>query len=211
MLLYYHGTIPIDYYYLIARLLLVRGVVVHSVVDHFLFSIPGFRIILEAFRCTPGTVESCAQVMSDGHLLGLSPGGVYEAQFGDHHYRLLWRERLGFARAAIAANCPVVPVFTENCRESYRVFKLGRRFFYWLYRRTKLPLRPLYGGFPVKMVTHIGKPVPVEGESGAGPEQLRDRCREGVEQLITRHQRLPGSIWRGVVDRCCYRPRIHND
>ena len=62
MLLYYHGTIPIDYYYLIARLLLVRGVVVHSVVDHFLFSIPGFRIILEAFRCTPGTVESCAQV-----------------------------------------------------------------------------------------------------------------------------------------------------
>ena len=61
------------------------------------------------------------------------------------------------------------------------------------------------------MVTHIGKPVQVEGESGAGPEQLRDRCKEGVEQLMTRHQRLPGSIWRGVVDRCCYRPRIHND
>ena len=72
------------------------------------------------FHCLP-------QVMADGHLLGLSPGGVYEAQFGDNHNRLLWRERLGFARAAIAADCPVVPVFTENCRESYRVFKLGRR------------------------------------------------------------------------------------
>ena len=66
-------------------------------------------------------------------LQGLSPGGVYEAQFGDHNYQVLWKvcsygnihskvrktinqERLGFARAALQADVPVLPVFTENIR-----------------------------------------------------------------------------------------------
>lgn len=209
LLVYYHGALPVDYYYLVTRILLVKGVMIHSVVDKFLFSVPGLRIVLDAFCCTPGTVDSCATVMKEGHLLGLAPGGVYEAQFGDSNYELLWKDRLGFAKAAIAAGVPVIPVFTENVRESFRVLGFGRRFFYWLFRKTKLPLRPVYGGFPVKLYTHIGKPI--EQEPGITPEQLRDRCKESVEMLINRHQRKPGSIFRGIFDRFCYRPRAHND
>merc|ERR1719319_1852614 len=46
-------------------------------------------------------VDSLAEQLREGHVLGLSPGGVYEAQFGDNNYRLLWKEGLGFARAAL--------------------------------------------------------------------------------------------------------------
>ena len=69
-------------------MLLNKQRIVHSVVDHFLFRLPGLRSLLSAFHCTPGTVDGCVEELGKGHLLGLSPGGVYEAQFGDSNYQV---------------------------------------------------------------------------------------------------------------------------
>ena len=69
-------------------MLLSKQRIVHSVVDHFLFRLPGLRSLLSAFHCTPGTVDGCVEELGKGHLLGLSPGGVYEAQFGDSNYEV---------------------------------------------------------------------------------------------------------------------------
>ena len=38
--------------------------------------------------------------------------------FGDSNYPVLWGLRVGFARVAIKANKPIIPMFTENIRES---------------------------------------------------------------------------------------------
>ena len=63
----------------------------------------------------------------------------------------MWKSRTGFAKIALSSKCPVIPMFTENVRESFRAVSLFRPFFEWLYKLTKLPLVPLYGGFPVKV------------------------------------------------------------
>lgn len=210
LLVYYHGALPVDYYYLVNRVLLVKEVMIHSVVDKFLFKMPGIKLLLEVFNCTPGTVDICAEQLAEGKILGLAPGGVYEAQFGDHDYRILWRHRLGFAKAAIKADVPVLPVFTENIRESFRVLPFGEKFFHWVWTKTRLPMRPLFGGFPVRLRTHIGEPI--YPEEGMTPELLRDRCKEALELLISTHQRVPGSILRGILDRFFSKPRAgHND
>jgi len=209
LLVYYHGAIPVDYYYLVNRILLLKEVMVRSVVDKFLFKVPGIALVLEVFHCTPGTVDSLAEQLREGHLLGLSPGGVYEAQFGDHNYRLLWKERLGFARAALQAGVPVLPVFTENIREAFRVLPVGHSLFHWLFARTRLPLRPCFGGFPVKLRTHIGAPIyPLPEET---PEHFRDRCRGALECMVEEHQRLPGTILRGIIDRFWRKPQRLRD
>ena len=39
LLVYYHGAIPVDYYYLVNRVLLLKEVMVRSVVDKFLFKV----------------------------------------------------------------------------------------------------------------------------------------------------------------------------
>ena len=174
---------------------------------------------------------------NDGNFQGLAPGGVYEAQFGDNQYKVLWRERLVFARAALKANVPILPVFTENIRyenytfykivwfiftsEAFRVFPFGNKFFYWLFLKTRLPLRPVFGGFPVKLRTHIGEPIyPVQDMT---PEMLRDECKvnvrrheiemllhivylflllqESLEKIIADHQRIPGGVMKGIFDR----------
>lgn len=132
-------------------------------------------------------------------MLAISPGGVYEAQFGDHTYELLWRNRIGFAKVALEAQVPIIPMFTENLREAFRSLGLFRRFFLRIYNWTRFPARPLYGGFPVKLRTHLGAPIyPGEDETA---EQLRDRVALGLEALISKHQRIPGSISKAMLDR----------
>lgn len=94
-----------------------------------------------------GPQEECVQALRNGHLLGISPGGVREALFSDETYPLLWGKRKGFAQVALdsqvvswrlsmeaafhqhvgadllpAALCPqpVIPMFTQNVREGFR-------------------------------------------------------------------------------------------
>jgi len=98
MIIYYHGALPVDYYYFVAKVIQHRGRVMHSVVDRFLFKLWGLRTFLKAFHCTPGSQESCTEELNNGHLIGLSPGGVFEAQFGDEKYDVMWKERVGFAK-----------------------------------------------------------------------------------------------------------------
>ena len=106
-------------------------------VDSFLFKIPGFASLLTVFGSEPGSRESCARTLSDGHILGISPGGTYEAQLGDNMYKLMWRARSGFAQVVKDAggSIPIVPVFTQNIREAYKSFNIGvtRPFWSWFY------------------------------------------------------------------------------
>lgn len=48
LVIYYHGAIPIDLYYFIAKVFLYKNRLVHTVADNFLFKIPG--IVLQ-FCC----------------------------------------------------------------------------------------------------------------------------------------------------------------
>ena len=71
--------------------------------------------------------------------------------------------RQGFATVAIAAGVPIIPVFTENIREATLCMsgrmKVGRGLWEYIYETTKMPLVPMYGLFPVKLRTHLGKPI----------------------------------------------------
>lgn len=63
-----------------------------------------------------------------------------------------------------------------------------------------MPLCPIYGGFPVKMVTHLGKPMTFDYDN-VTPEEVRRQIKREVRALIRKHQRLPGSILRGIAQR----------
>ncbi|XP_047737296.1 uncharacterized protein LOC125178183 [Hyalella azteca] len=199
LIVYYHGAIPVDIYYFVARFITSTGRHVHCVGDRFLQKIPGWHSILEAFRISPSSVSDCVRIVRAGHLLAISPGGVREAQFSDHSYPLLWGCRKGFAKVAIEANCPIIPMFTRNVREAFRVMNFPSALFSALYRRFKLPFAPIYGGFPVKMVSYLGPCVyPLPDESD---EQLAQRVERAVRSLIVQHQRLPGNILAALLDR----------
>uniref|UniRef100_A0A8C6LI27 Transmembrane protein 68 n=1 Tax=Nothobranchius furzeri TaxID=105023 RepID=A0A8C6LI27_NOTFU len=197
LIVYYHGAIPIDYYYFLASVIIQKGRTCHSVADHFLFKIPGFKPLLEVFSVIHGPQEECVRALKNGHLLGISPGGVREALFSDETYPLLWGKRKGFAQVAIDSQVVRYSNFlTQNV--SHQGFTPSG-LFRWLYERFRLPIAPVYGGFPVKFRTFLGDPIPYDPNTSA--EQLAERVQQAVQSLIDTHQQIPGSIWRALLER----------
>lgn len=41
LFVYYHGAIPVDLYYFLSRVFLLKNRLIHTVADRFLFKIPG--------------------------------------------------------------------------------------------------------------------------------------------------------------------------
>ncbi|XP_011614648.1 DGAT1/2-independent enzyme synthesizing storage lipids isoform X2 [Takifugu rubripes] len=175
LIVYYHGAIPIDYYYFLANVIIQKGRTCHSVGDHFLFKIPGFKLLLEVFSVIHGPQEECVRALRNGHLLGISPGG------------------------------PVIPMFTQNVREGFR--SLGTlRFFRWVYEKFRLPIAPVYGGFPVKFRTFLGDPILYDPNINA--TDLAEKVKQAVQSLIDQHQQIPGTIMRALLER--FHTRIKN-
>lgn len=199
LIVYYHGVIPIDIYYIMSKILLVKGRNLHAVGDKFLFKMPGWNRMMHVFHVTAGTVEKCVEILQSNNLLAIAPGGVREALFGDENYSVMWGKRAGFAKVALQANVPVIPMFTENCREAFRTPLWCRRLLRSMYEKTRLPLVPIYGCFPVKLITHFGDPV--YPEEGMTVEDFRQLVKTKVEELILQHQRLPGNIPRALWQR----------
>ncbi|XP_048020726.1 transmembrane protein 68 isoform X2 [Megalobrama amblycephala] len=198
LIVYYHGAIPIDYYYFLASVIIQKGRTCHSVADHFLFKVPGFKLLLEVFSVIHGPQEECVKALRNGHLLGISPGGVREALFSDETYPLIWGKRKGFAQVAIDSKVPIIPMFTQNLREGFR--SLGTlRFYRWVYERFRLPIAPIYGGFPVKFRTYLGDPIPYDPKLNAA--ELAEKVQQAVQALIDKHQKIPGNVLRALLER----------
>jgi len=107
LLVYYHGAIPIDYYYLTAKCVIYKKRLIYSVGDRFLFKIPGkntgrsskFELqiiispnynylyiifllgwthLMEVLKLFPVSLHTRVKVLNEGNLLAISPGGVRE-------------------------------------------------------------------------------------------------------------------------------------
>ncbi|XP_025049013.1 transmembrane protein 68-like isoform X2 [Alligator sinensis] len=158
----------------------------------------GFKLLLEVFGVMHGPQERCVKVLKNGNLVAISPGGVREALFSDETYVLMWGNRRGFAQVAIDAEAPIIPMFTQNVREGIRT--LGRiKLFRRMYEYFRLPVVPLYGGFPVKYRTYIGDPIPYDPNLNAA--ELAEKAKNAIQSLIDKHQKIPGNIFRALRER----------
>ncbi|XP_053571023.1 transmembrane protein 68 [Bombina bombina] len=198
LIVYYHGALPVDYYYFVCKVILLKGRTCHTVGDYFLFKIPGFKPLLEVFNVIHGPKEACVKALKNGHLLAISPGGVREALFSDENYAIVWGNRTGFAQVAIDAKVPIIPMFTQNVREGFRSLG-GLWIFRMLYEKFKFPLVPVYGGFPVKLRTYLGDPIPYDPNLTA--VELAAKTKYAIQSLINKHQKIPGNIFRALLER----------
>lgn len=78
-----------------------------------------------------------------------------------------------------------------------------------LYERVRVPVVPLFGGFPVKLVTYVGKPIPCDSVETA--EELADVTRQAIEKMITTHQTFPATIKGAINERLGGQKGIHID
>ena len=88
--------------------------------DRTFINLPGSETFFKTFGCFPGGREEVIKLLKDGHVVGVAPGGGYEAQLSSRDfYNVMWKQRKGFAVVAKEAGVPIYPVFTENIKEAF--------------------------------------------------------------------------------------------
>ncbi|MFE3702985.1 lysophospholipid acyltransferase family protein [Nocardia tengchongensis] len=85
---------------------LVRGLAENVLID-----VPGLRDVLHRWGIVRGNRHNCTTLLEKGEAVAVFPGGGREAMRGKgQKYQLMWEGRTGFAKMAIAAGAPIVPI-----------------------------------------------------------------------------------------------------
>lgn len=88
--------------------------------DHF--NAPVWGDLLVRHGMVLGTPENCSALMEAGEHILVFPGGAREVmRRKGEHYQLIWKQRTGFARMAIAHGYDIIPFGSVGPDESFEI------------------------------------------------------------------------------------------
>ena len=98
------------------------GRLVRGLGDHNHFALPIWRDVLHRLGAVRGTRENCARLFERGEPVLVFPGGGREVmKHKDEKYKLIWKERVGFARLAIEYGVPIVPFASVGVEDMFEI------------------------------------------------------------------------------------------
>lgn len=98
------------------------GRLVRPLGDHFHFEVPGWGALARKFGAVDGTRENCAHLFQAGEAVLVFPGGGREVmKRKGEKYKLVWKERIGFARLAIEHGVPIVPFASVGVEDMFEI------------------------------------------------------------------------------------------
>lgn len=98
------------------------GRAVRGLGDHNHFAVPIWRDALRALGGVRGTRENCARLFEAGEAVMVFPGGGREVMKRKHEqYKLIWKERVGFAKLAIQYGVPIVPFASVGVEDMFEI------------------------------------------------------------------------------------------
>lgn len=127
-----HAYLGLDAVVLAALFVLHAGRLPRFLADRNLFRIPLFRALLASLGVVPGAPDDAVALLEAGEPVAVYPGGVDDSfKLSSQAYTLQWQRRDGFARIAMRAQVPIVPVAATGVDELYRIdhreHRIGRR------------------------------------------------------------------------------------
>ena len=202
----------IDVPFMATQLWKRRGIRLRGLGDHGHYKIPVWRNLLERSGMVRGTRENTRALMRDRQHILVFPGGTGEVFHGrGQKYRLLWKERVGFARLAIEFGYPVVPFAAVGVEEMFDIVADHRtpgltHVYAVISRLVGLPLPPIAHGIgptliprPERLYFWFGEPIDTVRFDGRADDdaarQLRDEVRgavlSGIEFLLAERHADP--------------------
>lgn len=200
------------------------GVFPRSLGDHFHFSVPGWGRLLRHFGAVPGTPENCRQLMESRQHILVFPGGAREvAKRRGEINRLVWKQRTGFARMAIAHGYDILPFAAVGCDESWQIRYdaddfAASRVGQWLLGRPPVARLLRGGDLLMPVATGLGptvlpRPEPFHFRIGAPirTEHLQGQQQDPAAQWAVREQTaaaITGMIGELEQERALHRQRL---
>ena len=191
-----HGLFGLDSVVLTALLIAETGRTPRFLAERNLFRIPGARQVLDAVGAIGGDPDDAVRLLEAGELVCVYPGGVDDSfKLSREAYTLKWGTRAGFARVALRARAPVVPIAAIGIDDLFEVPEreglVGRLLFGSSRYDLPLPVNLLPRRVPLDYYVlapietregHAGDPAAVERVRRATWEALEEvlaGCREG--------------------------------
>jgi 1-acyl-sn-glycerol-3-phosphate acyltransferase len=113
----------LDSPFLVSELYRARGVCLRAMGDHVHFKIPMWGKVLASYGVLPGTRDNCAAALDAGECVLVFPGGAREvAKRKGERYQLTWKERIGFARMAIAHGATMLPMSAIGIDDAFDIW-----------------------------------------------------------------------------------------
>jgi 1-acyl-sn-glycerol-3-phosphate acyltransferase len=186
-----------DVPFMVAELYKHHGLTVRSLGDHTHWKIPLWGEFLGQLGAVRGTRETTSELMRRGEPILVFPGGSREVnKRRNEAYKLMWKERIGFAQLAIEHGYPILPFAAVGAEEMLTVvadadtpvFGHASRL---VDRTLGFALPSLVRGIgptpiprPKKLYFWFGEPIPTEPfkrDGDAGARRLRDSVKGEVE------------------------------
>jgi 1-acyl-sn-glycerol-3-phosphate acyltransferase len=188
-----HGIFGFDAFILGALLWRHKHRLATWLADRNLWKTPGLAQTLDWVNAVPGTPDDAVASLRKGEIVIVYPGGIFDSykNVRDRH-KLKWRGRAGFARVAMNAKAPIVPIAACGVDDMYRVIGrdplLGRILFGD--RRYNLPIAlGRYGTLvprPAKVTLHALAPIFPEGDANhpADVEAVRRHVHDSIQAKL---------------------------
>lgn len=135
-----------------------------SLIDRLFYKVPYISEFMEAIGGIEASLENAKEMLTEGNLVAVAPGGMREAlRPSTEKYTLLWEKRLGFARLSIVTQAPIILAICPKADDLYQVYK--NPVTAWAYKKLKVPLFFARGlgpspiPKPVKLVHFLSKPI----------------------------------------------------
>jgi 1-acyl-sn-glycerol-3-phosphate acyltransferase len=183
-----HGLLGIDSVALASLLIRETGRAPRFLGEKNLFRIPGLRAALAAVGAIPGVPDDAIDLLKQGELVGVYPGGVDDSfKLSSEAYELKWAARAGFARVALGAQVPILPIAGLGIDELFDVRKKS-----WIggallgSSRYNLPLPESFLPRATELSFHVLPAIPPEGSASNTDDvhRMRDRTRDALESVL---------------------------
>ncbi len=170
--------------------------VARPLVDRAFWRVPYLGNIMNFFGSVQGSHDSAKQLLADGNIVAVAPGGMQEAlRSSDERYQVRWRKRRGFARLSMEAQVPVILAACPRADDLYAIYPNFLTNF--IYENLRMPL-PIVRGFgptiiprPVKLVHYLSEALRPP-KMDADPEVNAKRLEAWHLKLTKRMQQLIG-------------------
>ncbi|WP_280272601.1 lysophospholipid acyltransferase family protein [Nocardia wallacei] len=193
-----HSLVALDGPLLIHEVLRRHGRLVRGITDHGLMDKPVMGKLVQRTGGVRGTREICRALLEHGEIVMVLPGGTREAFRRKHEkYVLKWEGRTGFARMAIEAGVPIIPIAMIGSNDAFDIVIDGHHALMWPLRRLgaagprQNPAPPLFHGLgptllpkPQRFYFSLG--APIDAAQWRGPDdrapELQSVVREALEK-----------------------------
>lgn len=184
-----HSTYGIDAVPLTALIAICTGRVPRFLGERSLWKVPGAAALWDAIGIVRGEPDPAVRLLQDGELVCVYPGGVEDSfKLSGEAYTLKWKGRAGFARVAMRAKAPIVPIAATGVDELFEVHRrehfIGRRLLGSDRYDFPLPKRLI----PRKVALHyyVLSPIDTAGDATnpADVERIRRETHDAIEAVL---------------------------